>query len=136
MKYSALCICAFLLLIGCASNSTSYVTYYLDKGYDGHPVNEFFRDYGYPAGEFKAGQGKAYRWTSVRAPEENRAMYATADGTYQITDNYRGSTVRNYCELRIITNRDDIILGFSIAVDSTGKWSSSRCSELFTKIYP
>ena len=137
MKYSLLCASVLLLLGACAANSNSFVTYHLDKGFAGHPINDFFEQYGYPSGEFTVSQGKAYRWTSLGLPSEpNRHVYRTTGGEYQVIDTYKGSTVRQYCELRIIANRDDIILGFAIAVDTDGKYSSSRCSELFTRTYP
>ena len=131
-------------LAGCTGyigNSSDYIIHYLDKGFVGHPVNEFFYQYGAPAGKFDQGGGNiAYRWVSTHLRSHPSKVvvedYTSANGEYEMVDTYNGSIARQYCELRISADRNDMITGFDIAVDSTGKWSTSRCSEIFNRIYP
>lgn len=138
MKYAI--TLATLLLSGCCfqGNSPAYITYYLHRGFVGHPVNQFFNKYGFPEGAFEtAGNGRVYKWSSLQPipPNANRYSYDYPDGHYVQADNYRGGIERQYCELRIATDTNDVVRDITIAVDSTGRWSTSRCSELFDKIY-
>ncbi len=136
-----------LILSGCCSsgNSPDYITYYLNRGYDGSPINQFFIDYGYPAGLFEqAGNKRVYRWVSTQYTRQYKGdpkqttsdRFASNNKNYQSIDTYHGITERQYCEIRIYTDAADIIKDFSVAVDSTGKWSASRCSEIFSNTYP
>ncbi len=126
-----------LLLAGCdTSNSEEYTTYALNQHYAGRPVNMFFSDYGVPEAEFEEnGKGRIYRWSSVqpaRMPAHaNLHAYEYSNGKYVVGDTYQGRLERQYCELRIYTDTEDNVRRFSLAVDSLGKWSVSRCSELF-----
>jgi hypothetical protein len=131
-----------LILAGCCTEGSSpaYITYFLNKGYDGRPVNQFFVDYGYPAGVFdKANGARVYRWVSTQYKVEPRqaapANYVSLRGNYQIVDTYRGFTERQYCEIRIYADSAGNIRDFAVAVDSAGEWSASRCSEIFNQAY-
>jgi hypothetical protein len=127
-----------LSLTGCYStgDSPSYITYFLNEKYDGVGVNQFFLDYGYPAGVFEKTKGnKIYSWVSTRynvMPKQVVPVdYYTPGGHYEVVDSYRGITERYFCGLRIYTDAADVIRDFVVAVDSTGKFGASRCSEIF-----
>ncbi len=132
---------AILLVAACApAQSPQNLVYYLDKGFAGHPVNEFFYHYGFPSGEFTStGDSKSYRWTSIQPagkPGTQHSTYQNADGTYDLMDSFQSGVVRQYCEIRIYTNANDTIRNFAIVVDTVGKWTPSRCSEIFDQTYP
>lgn len=134
-------VLAAMLLTGCIGNSPYYTTYYLDKGFVGHPVNEFFYVYGYPSGRLEKANGNVvYQWVSAQsitdASKANPNIYTSPNGSYQAVDAYSGSVQRQYCELRINTDKNEIVRSFDIVVDTDGKWSTSRCSEIFNRIYP
>ena len=137
MKRSLITI-ILLVLGGCCSEGASpaYITYFLNKDYDGRPANQFFADYGYPAGAFERTNGTTvYLWASSRDKVQPRKAaptdFISAHGNLQMVDTYHGVTARQYCEIRIVTDTADNITDFLVAVDSTGKWSTSRCSEIF-----
>jgi hypothetical protein len=137
----SLCVAALAGCSGYIGNSSDYIIHYLDKGFVGHPVNEFFYVYGAPAGKFDQGAGNVvYRWVSTQLrshPAKVRVdEYTSTTGEYEAVDSYKGSIEHQYCELRILVDRNDLIRSFDIAVDSSGKWSTSRCSEIFNKVYP
>jgi hypothetical protein len=131
---------AFLLFTACTpAQSPQNLVYFLDKGFTGHPVNQFFYQYGFPSGEFTStGDSKYYRWTSIQPagkPGTLHSTYQNANGSYDLMDNPHTGVMRQYCELRIYTDSNDVIRNFAIVVDSIGKWTTSRCSEIFDKTY-
>jgi hypothetical protein len=138
IKYLIAAACVFTLYGCCCPDGASpeYITYFLNQEYDGRPVSQFFAQYGYPSGAFeKIDSYKVYIWASTQYTTEPwRATptdFVSSRGKYQMVDTYHGFTARQYCEIRIYTNESDLIKNFSVAVDSTGKWSASRCSEIF-----
>jgi hypothetical protein len=132
-----LCI-AMLSASACTyEESPAQVASDLTRHYLGRPANEFFQSYGQPSGEFSYSDGStAYRWVSAQSqlPPANAVIsktYQAPGSTYQMSDTYYGKVETHYCELRIFTNPDNNIEKISVAVDSTGKWSASRCQEIF-----
>lgn len=134
-----------LFVGGCGTHSSDYTLYSLNASFKDQPINKFFYVYGVPTEEFDLAKGnKVYRWASVLPStvastthsDFYYVSYITDSATYHVTDNYRGSTERQYCELRIYTDKNDIVQDFAIAVDTYGKWSRSRCSEIFNVVYP
>jgi len=144
MKLKTGMLCAVLLLAaGCATSSDDEITYYLNKGFDNHPANEFFSMYGYAAEMYELHGGRVYRWSSVDSHVgRTSGGYYADDMThydahhYHPSDHFLSSPDRHYCEGRVYTDKDDIIRDIRVMVDSTGMISPSRCSELFTRIYP
>lgn len=139
MKNILITGCAILLLAACSESpkSPAELTDALNRRYRDRPANEFFVDYGLPAGEFELGDGThIYRWTSNQRDAVPTAVnftrYNAPNEDYQLVDTYNGITETHYCELRIYTDAGDIIQKFAVAVDSIGKWSASRCSEIFS----
>ncbi len=130
-------VLAAVLLAGCNSGDSSYYTEYsLNKKFEGHPINEFFHAYGFPSARFEKSDGQImYRWASsqldVYPAHAHPEAYYSDKGTYEVVDEPRGGTRRQYCELRIHTDRAETIHKIDITVDSMGKWSNSRCSEIF-----
>lgn len=126
-----------LALAGCvpASETPRQLTDDLNRHYAGRPAIEFFDAFGRPTGEFSNPRGAIYRWVSTHdgKPSGNvaRQIYTSPSTNYEIVDNYRGMTENYYCELRVYVDQADVIDHFAVAVDSSGKWSSSRCTEIF-----
>lgn len=135
MKSFAATIAALLLLAGCAEPmSHGQLERYLDRVYGNHPVEQFFFGYGRPVGEFKEYDGgHVYRWASLQ-PTELRdhgiAYFSAASGHMTVVDNYNGLPQAQYCELRIYTDEQGIVEHFAVVVDSIGKWTASRCTEI------
>ncbi len=144
MRYSVALCAIVLLLAGCVkltANPPDYIVYNLNRGFAGHPASDFFTHFGYPVAGFDHKDGtREYRWTSVASKTDNSKdtldTYTSPTGEYHFKDSYHGVTERQYCELRIYADISDNITSFAIAVDSTGRYSASRCSELFGKTYP
>jgi hypothetical protein len=126
-------------LCGCCHSdgaSPAYITYFLNHDYDGHPATQFFASYGYPSGAFERANGsRVYIWASSRYKAElshaTPTDFTSSGGNFQMVDTYHGSTERQYCEIRVYADAADTIKDFIVAVDSTGRWSASRCSEIF-----
>jgi len=112
-------LAALLLLAGCVvtTESPHELAIDLHQQYGGRTANQFFYSYGRPASEVSLPGGyKSYRWTSLKEPFDSD----------EVPPQYY------YCEIEIYTDNQDIIQDFAILVDSVGKWSASRCSEIFT----
>jgi hypothetical protein len=136
MTYYALPTVALLALAGCsAPMSSTQLTNYLNRSYAYEPVDHFFFSYGRPAAEFKSYDGgTVYRWVSLepaQLPRQHTMVYTSPKGNYAVVDSYDGIPQAQYCELRIYTDQQDVIQHFAVVVDSVGKWSASRCSEIF-----
>ena len=137
MKKLFLAFLALPLLFGCnTGNSSSYTGYALDKEYAGQPVQNFFHEYGFPEARFARADGSVeYVWAStglkVYPSQEKPDTYYSDKGIYQVVDTWRSKKQWQYCELRIFTDKAELIRSIDIAVDTSGKWSESRCSEIF-----
>ncbi len=136
MKYHY--IVTALLLSGCVAPVPPATPYQvnddLNRAFSGDPVNRFFYKFGQPAGEFESGDGHhIYRWTSVRGRFSDAPIstWQAPTGTYRLVDTYSGKVETEYCEVRVYTDSQGFIDHFEVAVDSIGRWSSSRCSEIF-----
>ena len=137
-RHTIILLLPFFLLAGCNSGDSSYYTEYsLNKKFDNYPVTNFFHVYGFPEARFeRTDGGVVYRWSSsdldVYPSHEHPQVYYSDKGTYQVVaDEHRRGTQRQYCELRIYADREEYIRRIDITVDSAGKWSESRCSEIF-----
>ena len=133
-SYVVLLIGTFALC-GCA-HSSSYTRSNLERNFATHPVNEFFRDYGFPFGSIENKNGSdIYLWSSIDvdkfASQARPVTYYSNNGVYPVVDNDSGNMQREYCQLRIYTDKAGTIEKIDITVDSVGKWSNSRCSEIF-----
>jgi len=137
MNYARMIMTALLLMTACtAPMSSDQLVNYLNRLYANAPASEFFADFGLPAGEFARDDGETvYRWVSLEPavfPEEHAIThYQVPGGHYTLVDGYNGIPQAQYCELRIYTDRQGIIERFAVAVDSIGKWTASRCTEIF-----
>ena len=69
--------------------------------------------------------------TAPPAMEAQYKPYAVPGKSYVMADAYQGVTRTDYCELRVYADKDGYIDHFAIAIDSMGKWSPSRCQEVF-----
>jgi len=112
----------------------------LNHRFIGQPANDFFRQYGLPGDDFELSEGgTVYRWASVRSAmipaDVTVRRYTSPDGTYEVADTYSLPSEAQYCELRIYADSENVIEKFAVSVDTMGKWSSSRCSEIFEEIF-
>lgn len=134
IKYSVIALAA--ALTACGGSTSAYTSYHLNKQYDDHAVNDFFSEYGFPEARFERTNGEAvYEWASTEykrnRPEATPISYYSDKGMYQVVENTSPKEEMQYCKLRIHTDRNEIIRQIDIKVDSIGKWSNSRCSEIF-----
>jgi hypothetical protein len=105
--------------------------------FDGKDVGLFFASYGAPAGVHSDGnEGKLYRWLSIEpmGGGSGAGYINYPNGNYAIpSDNSNGEMLTGYCEVRIRTDADLHIRDISLISDSIGKYSGSRCSEIFSQ---
>jgi len=111
----------------------------VNREFDGHDVTEFFLSYGSPSGsEALSTGGKNYRWISLElhgGPRHATAIMANRHfGTIGGTEN--GEMMNGYCEIRILADEDDRIRKLTLVYDSIGKYSGSRCAEIFAEPPP
>jgi len=106
----------------------------INRQFAGRDVNAFFTEFGAPVSSQPSGNGKTYRWLSLEPQGVSRpATVMTYPGGHfgQIGDNTNGEMVSGYCEISIRTGSDDKIEHMALVYDSTGKFSGSRCAEIF-----
>lgn len=124
-----------VLLAGCNSGeSSNNVEYTLNQKFDGHPAGEFFHDYGFPVARYASlDNGASYKWASTQLGIHPEEAYLTSsyNNTYQVANDHHGRVARQYCELHVDVDSNDVIRNISVSVDSQGKFSRSRCSEIF-----
>jgi hypothetical protein len=106
----------------------------------GQDVGNFFISYGSAASSKPlSGGGKLYRWVSLEpgGGSSSPAIFAYPGGTYSIPqDNANGEMMSGYCEISITTDAHDRIRKLTLVSDSIGKFSGSRCAEIFSQPPP
>jgi len=125
---------ALLLLAGCSSPTPHYAMARVNTEFQGRPAHEFFLDYGQPASvRHLRGGGTSYRWLSLDAASGTSASVIVSPASHYALggDETNGEMFTGYCEIRVEANRDDVITRIVPVNDSIGKFSDSRCAEIF-----
>jgi hypothetical protein len=104
----------------------------------GRNMDDFVKEYGMPIREFKLNDGsKVYRWSSevltYGLPSSTTFQATQSDsglisGTSQT---YGGGSINVFCEVDIFTTSDGTITAIKPVRDTLGKWTTSRCAEIF-----
>jgi hypothetical protein len=104
----------------------------------GRNMDDFVREYGMPYREFKLNDGsKLYRWSSgvLSYGIPSSTTFQATQGTYgQITgtsQTHGGGSIDVSCEVDIHTTSDGTITAIKPVRDTLGKWTTSRCAEIF-----
>jgi hypothetical protein len=106
----------------------------VNKEFVGRDAGEFFVSYGSAVSSKPThDRGAIYRWISLEPHGgANDIYHPYLGGHYSIpADDANGEMITGYCEISIRVNKDDQIEKFTIVNDSIGKFSGSRCAEIF-----
>jgi len=125
-----------ILISGCVS--TQSVANRIADQYGGQNFDQFVRNHGIPHSKYQMGNGGyIYVWNSgivsVTMPATT-SMSGTVSSTgyvYGTGTTTGGGALNLYCEVQIETDKYNTIRTVTITADTWGKWTTSRCSELF-----
>lgn len=125
-----------VILAGCTPTMTpDQAMQRINGEFSGHDIGEFFVSYGSAAGVKTQNDGsKLYHWVSIEPHSgSNLPGYINYPGGHYvpIAPGTNGEILSGYCEINIATTRDDRIQKLTLISDSIGKYSGSRCAEIF-----
>ena len=106
----------------------------VNQEFIGQDANNFFLSYGRAAGSASMRDGgRQYRWLSVEPNGGGRSGYLVSPSGHYVTpsDETNGEMLSGYCEISVRTDASDRIKKIAIVSDSVGKFSGSRCAEIF-----
>jgi len=133
---------ALLLLAACTPYTPpARVMDDLNREFVGHDSGEFFADFGSAVSSKAARNGGLdYRWVSIEpgAAASHTTLFNRPGGVYGFMDTSpaNGDMMAGYCEIRIHTDADLRITQLTLVNDSPGKFSGSRCAEIFGQSPP
>ena len=122
-----------LFLFSCTTNQETITR--LTREYLGRSSDDFFRNYGPPASEYKLNSGGSiYTWHSgfhnVAMPVTTNTQGTASPSGFSTYSTTTGGDVRLFCEVRIVTNEKGQIEDMAIR-GTLGAWEISRCAEVF-----
>lgn len=109
----------------------------VESGYVGRNIDEFVLAHGIPAQKMVLNSGDVlYQWRSdavnIDLPGTTTATSHTIDGrTTTTVQNTPDTHLSLLCELSILTGPEGTIKTVTITHDTWGKWTTSRCREIF-----
>lgn len=119
----------------CASPSPQAAMDRVSREFAGRDIDDFFVSYGSAFSSKPAKEGgTSYRWISLEpngGPAPPSILTYPGGNFGPIGDASNGEIVGGYCEIRILTDARDKIRELALVSDSTGKFSGSRCAEIF-----
>lgn len=127
----------FFSIILCSCTSTKQAIDVLNTTMVGKNIDEFVLQYGTPSNKHQMNNGEyIYTWNSgvlSYAMPSTTTMSGTSNsygyqGTATITG---GGSIKVFCEIQIHTDSQGNIINFKAMRDTLGKWTTSRCSEIF-----
>lgn len=126
---------AAFILAGCASTQEAAQT--LSSNFAGKNIDAFVLRHGAPFQRHQLNSGDLlYRWSSevhayglpTTTTVQGTATPVGFSGTATTTG---GGTVNVFCEVEILTAQDGNIKSISPVRDTIGRWTTSRCAEIF-----
>lgn len=84
----------------------------------------------YPGEGRYAGQNIRDEWNYSPRPLTTVTTYSTPNTEYVVVEKTDAVPATDYCELKILADRENTIWRIDVIVDSVGKWSASRCREI------
>jgi len=131
----SICIIAVLLLNGCTT--TQQAMRRANNSFVGKNLDEFVLKHGIPHSKYQLNNGDyVYLWNSG-VISYNMPATTTISGT-DFGGYYSGSgttigggTLNVFCEVQIHTTAEGEILSITPLRDTWGRWTTSRCSEIF-----
>jgi hypothetical protein len=108
----------------------------INAEFKGKPASIFFLDFGSAAdSKPDSSGGRVYRWLSIEPDmgEPHTTLFSSPEGPYGFADSSapNGDMMAGYCEVRVFADRADRIRHIDLMYDSPGKYSGSRCAEIF-----
>jgi len=128
-------ILATLTLAACTTTQQAHDA--LQTRWLGRSADAFFVQYGPPASSFPLADGRlVYEWTGGR---RNYALggsafttaHAVGSTAYATTSYSGGGTLAVGCSVRIVADGERTIQAIAPTVDTVGRFTTSRCAEVF-----
>ncbi len=132
-----LCACLFvsLLLYGCTT--TQGAMQRAASSFGGENIDAFVLTHGIPYRKYQLNNGDyVYVWNSgvisYKMPATTTITGTVTPYSYTGTaTTYGGGSIDVFCEVQIHTKSDGTIMSIKAVRDTIGKWTTSRCSEIF-----
>lgn len=132
-----LCVYFFvaLLLFGCATTREGMER--ANTAFVGKNIDDFFLTYGVPYRKHQLTNGEfLYLWNSgvisYGLPTTTNITGTKNPYGYSGTAvTYGGGSIDVFCEVQIHTSAEGKILSINPVSDTLGKWTTSRCAEIF-----
>jgi len=124
-----------LLLSGCTTTNQAMLR--VNNSFAGKNIDEFVLQHGVPYKKHQLNSGDfIYVWNSgvisYQMPATTNLSGTVSPYGYTGTaTTYGGGALNVFCEVQIHTAQDGMIRSIQAVRDTIGKWTLSRCSELF-----
>jgi hypothetical protein len=136
MSQFVLCTLVFVLALGgCASTQEAADS--LRRNFEGKNIDTLVLRYGAPYQKHQLNSGDLmYTWSSeIRAyglPTTTTIQGSTsASGFSGTAISSGGGAINVFCQVQIVTAQDGTIKSISPFRDTIGRWTTSRCAEVF-----
>lgn len=135
LKKTLLFFVASLLCVGCASTQEAANT--LTRNFVDKNIDTFVVRYGAPYQRHELNSGDLlYTWSSeIRSyglPTTTAVQGIRSPSGFSGTATTTGGgTIRVFCEVQIVTAKDGTVKSISPFRDTIGRWTTSRCAEVF-----
>ena len=128
----------FLLLASGCTTTKSAIDY-IGVNYVGNNIDKFIIDHGIPSKQYELNNGNIiYEWVSnIRSYGLSNTTtqngHMTTSGNFTSTSiSSGGGSLDVYCKLEFHTDPNGIILSAKSITDTIGRWTTSRCAEIFS----
>ncbi len=128
------------LLLILSSCSTQSVLNRIAPVYVGQPADRFFTKHGPPYRTFPLSNGDVlYNWSSgnivYNIPAQTYATTTTTPWGYDTTaTHHQASKVNVVCNAQLLVDSSGKIANIIITDDTIGRWTLSRCYEVFSDV--
>jgi hypothetical protein len=135
MKQRFALLAVVLAFSGCAS--TQEAANSLRHNFEGKNIDVFVLRYGAPYQRHQLNSGDLmYTWSSeIRSyglPTTTTIQGSTSPYGYSGTaTTFGGGMINVFCEVQIVTTKDCTVKSISPFRDTIGRWTTSRCAEVF-----
>jgi len=131
-----ICIIAIFILSGCTTTEEAMLR--ANNEFVGKNIDDFVLKHGIPYAKHQLNNGEyVYAWSSGVISYDMPAT-TTMSGTVSPYGYYSGTamttgggSINVWCEVQIHTTAEGKILSIKPLRDTWGKWTTSRCSEIF-----
>lgn len=130
-------LCVTLLFLAAGCTTTNQAMLRANEKFVGKNIDEFVLAYSPPYAKHTLNSGDlVYLWNSGVLTYNMPGMTTmsgsqTPYGFSASGFSYGGGTARVFCEIQIMTSESGIIQRIQARTDTLGRWTTSRCSEVF-----